>query len=290
MPITIPEFIVKQPVVRPDLLEETPDPLTDVTHEEWNALVALARSAAEAANGVVGGVLFDMAISEDSVGPPVRYRTSGDTGTPTGTAAKSLVAYESYPNKQALRLSATGLAGGLVWPILHGLTLPEEYVLEVEIAGLDVASGGNKGVIFALCDFYSESGVDSVRGLVHEHYRGLGQVDTRTITRLTGPYAAVNNVLTTTGWPNSPDYEQRTHVARYHVRRKLTPNMGTPAQWSLRAVHEGNGSSDLPFHLSGVADAQSDFDGRVFDEIGVGVFGTSGDMNIDIARLRIRSA
>ncbi len=129
-----------------------------------------------------------------------------------------------------------------------------------------------------------------MRGLVHEHSRGSAQLDTRTIARLTGPYAAVNNVITTTGWPNTPNYEQRTHVARYHVRRKLTGGLGSPAQWSLRAVHEGNGNSDLPFHLSGVADSQTDFDGKTFDEIGIGVFGASGDMNIDIARLRIRAA
>jgi hypothetical protein len=258
----------------------------DALIEHANAINDLEDSV----GSIPGAILYDMPIATASVGVAVRFRTNGDTGTPSGTAAKSLVAYESYPNKQALRLSATGLNGGLVWPVLHGITLPEEYILEVAIAGLDAASGGNKGLIFAMCDFYSESGVDSVRGLVHEHYRGFGQVDTRTVARLTGPYAAVNNVITTSGWPNLPNYRQRTPLARYHVRRKLTGGLGTPAQWSLRAVHEGNGSSDLPFHLSGVANPQTDFDGRTFDEIGIGVFGASGNMNIDIARLRIRAA
>lgn len=262
------------------------DQVVDILDDLTDSIAAVDASI----DTLPGAILYDMPIATASVGVAVRFRTNSDTGTPSGTAAKSLVAYESYPNKQALRLSATGLDGGLVWPVLHGITLPEEYILEVEIAGLDAASGGNKGLIFAMCDFYTESGADSVRGLVHEHYRGFAQVDTRTIARITGPYAAVNNVITTTGWPNTPNYEQRTHLARYHVRRKLTGGLGTPAQWSLRAVHEGNGNSDLPFHLSGVADPQTDFDGKTFDDIGIGVFGASGDMNIDIARLRIRAA
>lgn len=234
---------------------------------------------------IPGAILYDMPIATASVGAPVRYRTNADSGTPAGTAATSLVTCESYPNRQALRLSATGLTGGLVWPVLHGLTLPEEYVLEVEIASLAVT---NKGVIFSMCDFYADGGVDSVRGLSHEHYRALGQVDTRTVARLTGPYGAVNNIVTTTGWPVTPAFNRRLHVARYHVRRRLTPNIGSPAQWTLRAVHDGDGQSDMPFALSGVANAQADFNSQVFDEIGIGVYGASGAMHIDVAGLRIR--
>lgn len=56
MPIEIPDFISKRAVVRPDLLQETPDPQTDVTHVEWNALCALAGDTAERVNeGAAGG-------------------------------------------------------------------------------------------------------------------------------------------------------------------------------------------------------------------------------------------
>lgn len=255
--------------------------------DEFNKLVDLLDELTTAVEEAgQGDILYEMPIATASVGTPVRYRTSADSGTPAGTAATSLVAYESYPNRQALRLSATGLTGGLVWPILHGLTLPEEYVLEVEIASLDAT---NKGVIFSMCDFFQEAGIDSVRGLSHEHYRAFGQVDTRTVARLTGPYAAVNNAVTTTGWPNTPSFARRVHVARYHVRRRLTPHIGAPAQWTLRAVHEGDGSADMSFALSGVANAQADFDSQVFAEIGIGVYGASGAMHIDVAGLRIRT-
>lgn len=55
MTITIPTFTAKEKVVRPDLLEETPDPRTDVTHEEWNALTGLAVETATAFNAGGGG-------------------------------------------------------------------------------------------------------------------------------------------------------------------------------------------------------------------------------------------
>jgi hypothetical protein len=56
MPITIPTFVTKESIVRPDLLAETPDPRTDVTHEEWNELVDLAVETAEAVNGAASGL------------------------------------------------------------------------------------------------------------------------------------------------------------------------------------------------------------------------------------------
>lgn len=270
-----------------------PGPRTrTINADEWNRLVDKVFALEEGLDGIgasaSGELLYDMPIATASVGTPVRYRSSADSGTPTGTPATSLVAWESYPSGQALRLAATGLAGGLVWPINHGLTLPAEYVLEVDFAGMDIGAAGNICVVMPFCDFFQNGGVDTVRGFALEHYRDLAQIDRRTIDLVSGPYTRVlgSGIGDSLQWTATPDYPAGVHSARFRVNRA---GGFTPARWLVRTEHRGGAASGAPglWSMSGADSPQTQLDALTFDDIGIGVFGSSGAMNVDIARLRI---
>ncbi len=274
-----------------------PGPRTrTINADEWDRLVdkvfALEASLDGLGASPSGEILYDMPIATASVGTPARYRSSGDSGTPGGTPATSLVAWESYPSGQALRLAATSLSGGLVWPILHGLTLPPEYVLEVDFAGMDAGSAGNVCVVMPFCDFFTggsgDGAVATVRGFALEHYRGLAQIDRRTIDLVSGPYARVlgSGIGDSLQWTATPDFPAGVHSARFRVNRA---GGFTPARWLVRTEHRGGAASGAPslWSMSGADTPQSQLDALTFDDVGIGVFGSSGDMNVDIARLRI---
>lgn len=264
-----------------------------INADEFDLVVDLLDTLTDAvAEAGQGDILYEMPIATASVGTPVRYRSSADSGTPAGSAATSVVAWESYPSGQALRLRGTGLTGGLVWPIQHGLTLPSEYVVEIALSGMDADASNMIAVVMPFCDFFDGGGTDdTVRGLALEHYRGLQQVDRRTIDMASTEYTRVlgSGIGDTCQWPTSPDYPTGLHHIRAHVARA---GGFTPARWVVHTEHRCAGTASAPsvWSMSGADSPQSQLDALTFDDIAIGVFGTGGsDMNVDIARLRIRT-
>jgi hypothetical protein len=297
MPITVPTKTEESlGIEKSDNVPEgvVLDPRHWTTAAQLEAMKTKIIELCQAFNGLEAGgaVLYDMPIAEESVGTPVRYRSSADSGTPEGTPAVSVVGWESYPSGQSLRLRGTGLAGGLVWPILHGLTLPSEYVVELALSGMDADASNMIAVVLPFCDFFAGGGEDdTVRGLVLEHQRGLQQVDRRTIDMVSSEYTRVlgSGIGDTCQWPTSPDYPAGLHHLRIHVARA---GGLTPARWVVHTEHRSAGTASAPsvWSMSGADSPQSQLNGLTFDDIGIGVFGTgASDMNIDIARLRIRS-
>ena len=241
-------------------------------------------------SSVPGAILYEMPIATGSVGTVARYRGAGDTGTPGGTPVVSVVTQASYPSGNALRLRATGLTGGVVWPILHGLALPNEYIVEIEISGMDADGTDYKAIVMPFADFFGGSN-EYVRGLAMEIADNVSSIDRRAIEVASGPFARSSgtNIGDSCSIGNQPDLPAGPLFCRYHVRRA---GGFTPARWQVCAEHRAHGAAGQPqtWGISGVDTARTAWDGLTFDEIAIGVFGEfSGNMNVDISRLRIRS-
>lgn len=141
MPIAIPTFIEKEPVVRPDLLAETPDPKTDVTAAEWNEVTSLIVEIAETLNA--GGTATpsddDPEDVTNAVADPgaaadyARIDHVHQLGTLTGTDFADPVLQTASPDQGGLGVALT--PSGLTGPVDMGIgpTIP--------------ASGPGKGLV-----------------------------------------------------------------------------------------------------------------------------------------------
>ncbi len=244
---------------------------------------------------VGGDVLYDMPIATGSVGTPARVRDSGDgPSVPAGTPSETVVPWNSFPNKNALRLSCSGMdGGGFVWPINHGLgDLPESYILEVWLSGLDSAAGGLTALIMPMAQLYNAGGAfNTARGYAFLAYAALSQIDRETVDLVTTNYARVLSpaVGLSFNWPGlaPPVYNREPAYLRFAVRHQ--PAL-TPARWTIQAEAQAGGATTSPVQWGhgSVDDPLTQLNGLTLRNIGIGVFGT-GAMDIDIARLRIRS-
>lgn len=238
-------------------------------------------------------ILYEMPINVASVGTPARVRDATDSpAVPAGTPATSIVPWTSYTNKNALRLAATGMdGGGIIWPINHGLgNLPESYILEIWLSGIDSYTSGLTGLILPMCQFFNDTATyDTVRGYTFLTYAGFQQIDRETIDLVTTDYARVLSpaIGLANQWPGAPNYNRETAHIQIYVRHNPSQ---TPAEFVLQTETRTGGMSTSPIQWGhgSVDDPLTQLDGFALRNIGIGVFG-NGDMDIDIARLVIRS-
>jgi hypothetical protein len=155
---------------------------------------------------------------------------------------------------------------------------------------MDSMLGSNKAVVFPFCELFLDGANRTVRGLSVEFYRYQGQAEPRPVDVALGPYSRVSGSTLgpVQGYGSTPDFPAGENVVTFLVRRRL-PNLGTTAEWSMRSQYLGTDTPMTNYFISGEADAHAPFDAQAMTEIAIGVFGGSGDMDVDIARLRILS-
>jgi hypothetical protein len=290
MPITIPDFIVKQRVVRPDLLEETPDPLTDVTHEEWNALVALARATAQTVNS--GDLIYEMPIATSSIASPRRMNTAGGAFTDTSKSA-TIAASASVPSRDVLRLAAT-VQGGWMWPLVDVPDLPADgFVLDLEIDEAGDSGGGIPIPSVGFVDLVSPGGSDTVAGL--QILGGaVGNIQLSVIPLGAGYADPDSPFATLTAWGTAPTpSELAKGTCRMVIEfRRLAAVDPDPAEWSIAITTYSTDGQVYRVARSCVSDPSADLDDRSFSAIALGLWndsGSAGAANFSVARLRIRA-
>lgn len=309
MAITIPTFITKSRVVRPDLLAETPDPQTDVTHEEWNALWQLAVEAAQGVNAAASSgpqLLLDMPIATGSVAAAASWgRTDADTpvvgaspAAPPGTQLVDLVPDPTMASRECLRAGVTGGAGEGLWLYkVEDVTLPAEgFVLEVDVADLaDASVTPARGVIALIYDDYDEGGARATpRGLVCTIEMGSGNVYLSAWGMGSSVYTAEDPAVTDFGGGTIHDtaaMQAGGFVYRFEVRRAASE---TPAEWSIRCEARDPSGTVTHSSVTGVSSPVTDLDGRLLASIGLGGHvdtsaGPAGNAWISVRRLRVWS-
>lgn len=235
-------------------------------------------------------IIVDVGISEASVGTPVYVREDTNTPTnPSGTPDEALVDIAAMPEAtvKALRLSVTNGRGGWVWPVNLDVDLPDDgFVIEAYFSDIDASSIG--GFIMPLADFVGST----VEGVTAGLFSGINNTAAQ-CRIVSGSYARVAVLSASSQIWNSTPNQSRLQRGPYkmvcEVRRQ---NGTTPATFVIRNTTEcSDGTNVNAYSFSNVVEGITQFNGRTFDAIGIGVWVPAGwgpaDAYLDLQRLRI---
>lgn len=234
-------------------------------------------------------ILWEMPIDVASVGTPVYIRTTADTpASPVGTGpTETVVPAVSFIANDALQLAAN-VGGGYIWPLNHGLTLPDEgYALEVWVS--DVTELYYFGLICPCIDFTGST----AEGLIVPIYGNASNTDIYSLAIASSTYARVGALAASgAGWLsflNPANLAKGPGKMLLEVRRNRVSASETNWRITMECAAPG-GNSKTYVENSSVSTATAEIDGNYLLEPALGVwvdYITAYDVQLTIEKLRI---